>query len=122
VGRRARAAGETQHRIGGRSTRNQDTTAQNAHTIKLERTRFRNQEALCRSIPSLGEFTEIVNAGRLPGFWESWRPNAPVRPCGRWNQPRRGRATDAGSRQVNTARDNGASRNIRVFVEFSTSP
>ena len=40
----ARAAGETQHRA-GRSTRSQDTTAQNAHIIKLERTRFRNQEA-----------------------------------------------------------------------------
>src|SRR5262249_11121155 len=45
----ARAAGDKRHR-GGRSTRNQDTTAQNAHTIKLEPTRFRNQEALRRSI------------------------------------------------------------------------
>ena len=53
AGRRARAAGETQHRTGGRSTRNQDTTAQNAHIIKPEPTRFRNQEARWRSIPSL---------------------------------------------------------------------
>src|SRR6266404_3935753 len=51
--RRARAAGETQHRTGGRSTRNQDATAQNAHIIKVEPTRFRNQEVLYRSIPSL---------------------------------------------------------------------
>jgi hypothetical protein len=53
AGRRARAPSETQHRTGGRNTRNQDTTAQNAHIIKLEPTRFRNQEALQRSIPSL---------------------------------------------------------------------
>jgi hypothetical protein len=50
---RARATGETQHHTGRRSTRNQDTTAQNAHVIKLEPIRFRNQEALQRSIPSL---------------------------------------------------------------------
>jgi hypothetical protein len=51
TGRRARAAGEKRHR-GGRSTRNQDTTAQNAHIIKLEPTRIRNQETLLRSIPA----------------------------------------------------------------------
>ena len=47
AGRRARATGETQH-TGGRSTRHQNTTAQNAHVIKLEPTRFQNQEALQR--------------------------------------------------------------------------
>ena len=46
AGRRARAAGETQHHTGGSSTRNQDTTAQDTHVIKLEPTRFRNQEVL----------------------------------------------------------------------------
>src|SRR5258707_1042492 len=35
AGRRARAPGETQHRTGGRNTRNQDTTAQDTHIIKL---------------------------------------------------------------------------------------
>ncbi len=57
--RRARAAGETQHRTGGRSTRNQDATAQNAHIIKVEPTRFRNQEVLYRSIPSLASSPKI---------------------------------------------------------------
>jgi hypothetical protein len=42
AGRRARAAGETQHRTGGRSTRNQDTTAQNAHLIKLRAAKRRS--------------------------------------------------------------------------------
>jgi hypothetical protein len=42
VGGRARAACETQHRTGGRCTRNQGTTAQ--HKTEFEPARFPNQE------------------------------------------------------------------------------